>query len=242
MKNKITSSPWGFRFFEFADYCKFMKSIGINQICGMFGDGFPLSIRKTEKDIEECLIIAEGVGVSFVEVATTGLDFEIELPLAAKLGVKYFRVCDIWEDSETTFNEVTSILKKMGDAAKEFDITVIVENHGGLLAKTANCKRFFEKINNNNVGLNYDPANFLYYGEEPIEAYKQLNTFIKFVHLKNVKYVDNKPQYCRIKDGEINYALLLDLILPEYKGFLCLEYEDENDVKDGTKDDFDFLS
>jgi hypothetical protein len=45
---KFTSSPWGFRFYNFERYCNFLKKIGITDICVQFGnpEKLPLTFRQ----------------------------------------------------------------------------------------------------------------------------------------------------------------------------------------------------
>ncbi|MBC7330016.1 hypothetical protein H5T88_06610 [bacterium] len=65
MEYKFTSSCWGFSFWDFPKYCRFMREIGISDICAMFKDAndFPFGIPKNEKAAKEALKIAEDNGV-----------------------------------------------------------------------------------------------------------------------------------------------------------------------------------
>ncbi len=240
MNNPITSSPWGFRFYTPGRYMDFLKKIGIGEICTMFGREFPLSLPPERKETEEFRRMAEDKGVKVIEVATT-MDYKKELPLAGLLGAKYFRVCTVWEDTTETFAEVVLLLKDIGKMAEDFGLTVIVENHGGLMTKASTCRRLFEEVGRENVKLNYDPANFLYFGEDPLSACSELLFFIGFTHLKSVKYEEGKPRYCRLKEGVIDYKGILSRLLPAYSGYLGLEYEEPSDVEEGTLDDLNYL-
>ena len=239
---KFTSSPWGFRFYDFEKYCRFMKRLGITEICAMFGDTdkLILSFKNKEEEIKKKKEIANNIGVNFVEIALTG-NYREEIPLAPLLGVKYLRICDNWEESEESFKKVTNMLKEAGNIAEDFNLIVIVENHGGLMRTGKMCREIFEKVNMNNVKLNYDPANFLYFGEDPIDALDDVLDLVGFTHFKSVKYENGKPKYCRIREGVIDYGRLFNKLLPDYKGYIGLEYEEPSDVEEGTIDDLNYL-
>jgi sugar phosphate isomerase/epimerase len=240
--NKFTSSPWGFRFYDFGRYCKFMKNIGISDICTLFGNPaeFPLAFKPGKKEITDKKAEAEDNGVNIAEISTT-LDYKTEIPLAGFLGAKYVRVCEIWEDTEEKYKEVVNLLKDAGQIAREYGICITVENHGGLMAAAKKCRKLLEEVNMENVKLNYDPANFLYYGEDPQAAMDEITDFIGFTHFKNVRYTDGKPEYCRVEEGVIDYKKNFNRLFPGYKGYIGLEYEKPEDVEDGTTDDFRYI-
>jgi len=242
MKREFSSSPWGFRLYPLKRYCQFMKSIGISDICLMFGDPgeFQLALQPERGKVEEYLEKTRDFGVRIAEIATTGDWFE-ELQLASLLGVKYFRVCEIWEDTPEMFESISKKLKELGKLAADFSIMVVVENHGGLLKRASACRELLETVDEENVKLNYDPANFLYYGEDPLRALEEVLSFIGFTHCKSVKYENGDPKYCRLSEGVIDYQKLLERLLSEYSGYLGLEYEEPEDVEKGTLDDFKYL-
>ncbi len=239
---KFTSSPWGFRFWEFERYCDFMKKIGINELCSMFAgnEKLPLSFEREEEKIKRYKEIADKKGVKIIEISYAG-DWQKEIPLLKILGVKYYRVCTIWEKNEETFKKVVEELKNMGKLAKEYDIEIVVENHGGLLTEAGMCRRLMESVNMENVKINYDPANFLYYGEDPIKAIDEIKNYIGFTHFKSVKYENGKKKYCKLKEGIIDYKKIFEKLLTDYNGYLGLEYEEAKDVEEGTIDDFEYI-
>lgn len=241
---KFTSSPWGFRFWDFERYCDFMKEIGIKEICSMFmfkgGEKFNLLFKRDKEDIEKFKEIAEGKGIRFIEVSITDR-WKEEIPLAKILDVKYLRVCSMWEDTKDMFKKVVFEIKEIGKMAENYGMEVVVENHGGLMTRAEKCKELIEAVGLSNVKINYDPANFLYYGEDPIKAIDYIFPYIGFTHFKSVKYENGKPKYCRLKEGVIDYKRVFERLLPSYTGYIGLEYEEPSDVEEGTIDDFDYL-
>ncbi len=239
---KFTSSPWGFRYWDFERYCKFMKEIGINDICIHFGDPnkLPLSFSADRNLIEKNKKIAEKYSVNFLEASIT-YNYKQEIPFISYLSAKYIRLCDVWEDNQESFKRVVNLLREIGEFAKNYNLILIVENHGGLMKKGENCKKLIEEVSMENVKINYDPANFLYYGEDPVSAIDYILPYIGFTHFKNVKYHDGKPKYCRLSEGVIDYRKIFDKLLTSYTGYIGLEYEEPTDVEKGTIDDFNYL-
>ncbi|MDD5487194.1 MAG: sugar phosphate isomerase/epimerase [Dehalococcoidales bacterium] len=242
MEKKYTSSPWGFRYWDFERYCRFMKKIGITDVCTQFGnpEELPLVFRAEKNEIEKHIETAEKSGVRFLEINITD-NYRAEIPLASLLEVKYLIVCENWEETEESFKKVSATLKDIGRLSNEYNLTVAVENHGGLMRTAAGCRKLLEEVGMENVKLNYDPANFLYFGEDPLDALDEVLPLTAFTHFKSVKYENGKPKYCRVKEGVIDYKQIFGKLLPVYDGYLGLEYEEPSDVEQGTIDDFNCL-
>jgi sugar phosphate isomerase/epimerase len=220
-----------------------MQEIGINHLCTLFGDpdSLPLAFRTDEKEIENHKKVAADYGLSFAEIAITD-DFEKQIPLAAALDVEYVRVCDEWEDDEETFQRIVGTLKQISGLSQQHDLEVIVENHGGLMRTGQNCRKLLETVGADNMSLNYDPANFLYFGEDPLKALDETLDLVGFTHFKGLKYNENQePEYCRLNEGVIEYGPIFDKLMRSYDGYIGLEYEDPEDPEKGTIDDFEFL-
>ena len=237
---RISSSPWGFRFMSLAEFSAEMRKLGITRICTMFGDSakLPLAIAPSQKGVSAAKRTASDAGVEIMETAISLTDCARQIPLAAQLGASYVRICEVWEDSPAEFEKVSENLRKAGRMAANCGRVLIVENHGGLMRTAESCGALLEKAGVENVKLNYDAANFLYYGEDPFKAWDALKDIVGFTHLKNIKWKGGRLSYCRIKDGLIDYSSLLGRFAKDgYKGILSLEYEEPADAVAGTKDD-----
>ena len=242
----FSSSPWGFRFMETSDYCRALKSLGIDHLCFMLGpqDGFPQALKGGSVQAGKYRELFEKEGVSALEVAML-LDGTVDdVKMIAAVGATYLRICEVWAHTEEEFARVTNCLRELGKQAADHGLTVIVENHGGLMATSADCLRLFEKIGMDNVTLNYDAANFLHYGgEDPLAALKATRDVVGFTHLKSVSESGfQKGVFCRIRDGVIDYQPILAELDMFYAGCFCLEYEKPEDVMEGTADDLASLN
>lgn len=241
-KWQITSSPWGFRFFSMERYCSFMKECGITGICCMLGEPgeFRLSVAPTLAAAKEARLIAEDSGVRILETAGAG-DLEKNIFAAKEMGVEFYRICEIIPDTLEDRKKFTAYLKEAGKIAGDLGIRVIVENHGGLMTKAVSCREILKDVAMSNVKLNYDPANFLYYGQDPLTALDCIIHLIGFTHFKNLKYIDGSSEFCRLRDGAINYSQILDRLLPLYDGIIGLEYESADNAQEGTVDDLTYI-
>ena len=244
MTNKshfYSSSPWGFRFMETDRYCSSLKSLGIDRLCFMLGpqDGFPQALKGGSAQAGEYRELFEKEGVSALEVAMLLDGTADDVKTIAAVGTTYLRICEVWAHTEDEFVRVANRLHELGKQAADLGLTVIVENHGGLMATSSDCLRLFEKIGLDNIKLNYDAANFLHYGgEDPLAALKATRDVVGFTHLKSVSENGfQKGVFCRIRDGVIDYQPILAELDTFYDGCLCLEYEKPEDVMEGTADD-----
>ena len=94
-------------------------------------------------------------------------------------------------------------MKQVSQYAAKHNLTVALENHGGPTATAEQVNRILDGVDEPNIGVNYDPANFLMYGADPFDALKKLSHPIVFTHFKSLRKVKGKKEYCRIKDGVI---------------------------------------
>ena len=242
----FSSSPWGFRFMETADYCRALKSLGIDRLCFMLGaeGGFPQALKGGSSQAGKYREIFAKEGVSALEVAMSLDGTADDVKTIADVGATYLRICEVWAHTKEEFTRVTNRLRELGKQAADHGLTVIVENHGGLMATSADCLRLFEKVGLDNVTLNYDAANFVHYGgEDALTALNATRGVIGFTHLKNVSENGfQKGVFCRVKDGVIDYRPILAELKTFYSGCLCLEYEKPEDVMEGTADDLAALN
>jgi sugar phosphate isomerase/epimerase len=69
------------------------------------------------------------------------------------------------------------------------------------------------------VGVNYDPANFLNQGTDPLMALRYSLPWVNYSHWKDVRWVDGHPQFCAFGEGEIVWQPILETLLESgYQG------------------------
>lgn len=234
-----------------------MKKIGITDICSFFGDpkqhplSFSDAMSPEEMNTVKAAVAAHGVRI--VEVCgggdysvLNGVDKQIEiskrhLDIAAKLDAKIFRVFGGWinekQATDKTYDQISACLAEVGAYAGKYGIIVAMENHGGVTRTGEQVARIMNKVPSGNVGVNYDPANFQFHGEDAYTALMKIKDRVVFTHLKNCKMLDGKMHYCRLAEGNVDYASIYTELKRFYAGYWSLEYEEASDVEAGTMDD-----
>jgi sugar phosphate isomerase/epimerase len=139
----------------------------------------------------------------------------------------------IWEEM---YLQVIKCLKKLAKEAENLGVKLAVENHGGMTATAKQVKRIISSINEEYVGLNLDPANFLVSGEDPVKAARELSEFVIHTHIKDCVKTEKGYTFCEIGTGEINYYEILKALKEKrYEGYLSIEYENTLDPEKGTQ-------
>lgn len=256
---RFASSPWGFRFTPIEVHCQWLRDHGMRYICGQFfqesfkdASGlFPPDI--TQPQIDQALALVGRYGLKYATFNVTGdfmvrqgLDAEIalcchQIDLAAKFKPEFIVVFAGWVDRNDApvYTQVAQALKTVSRHARQYGIKIALENHGGLTTTAAQIDRILGAVDEPNLGVNYDPANFEMYGVDPLQALQQLHSKVVFTHFKSVKRrADGKKVYCRLREGYIDYRpIIAELRKRGYESFWTIEYEEPKDVFEGSADD-----
>ena len=144
--------------------------------------------------------------------------------------------------NDDTFARISDALDEVGEHAEDVDVLVAVENHGGVTATGAQCLRLLDPVMSPAVGLNFDPANFRHATEDAMSALLVTCDFVNYSHWKDVRYEADKPEYCAVGEGVIDWPAIVDhLLMIGYDGYWAIEYEAVEDVERGTKDSLKYL-
>ncbi len=258
---KIATALWGFRELSMPEVLKACEEIGIKGIEGHLHPEVSKHFRLDmgEEELNNILRLAQEKGIKFVSLATAN-DFTVEkeglrkqiqwvkdaIDFAEKIEVRIIRVFSGFikrEDfNKEKFTQLKEAFEEVANFAVPKGISLAIENHGGITTTVGDLERIFSRITASNVGLNYDPANFLYYGEDPIKALEAFKDKIIYAHVKDVKIVKGKKEYCAIGDGVIDWKGLLPTLESCYKGPVAIEYERASDGLEGTKKSLEALS
>jgi len=99
--------------------------------------------------------------------------------------------------------------------------------------------QLFVEIDRDNVGVNFDPANFLINGRaNPSDALNLLLPYVKGVHAKDAVYptgTNPKGHQCPVGEGQVDFAYIIRTLLKSgYEGCLTIEREITGDqqIKD----------
>lgn len=139
-------------------------------------------------------------------------------------------------DYQTTKDVLISSFKEVSSFAGDKGITLALENHGKLCAKSDQMLDLLGEVNSSNLKLNIDIGNFLGVNEDPVSSVKKLTHLAVHTHIKDFKKVKGKTVPTVLGEGDVNLdGCLRTLKENGYKGYLSLEYEAEVDSKAGVK-------
>lgn len=158
---------------------------------------------------------------------------------AAALGAPFVRLLSGGHrddaPDEAVFRRLHQAFNTVGAHAEQCGVTIVIENHGGPTATGQRVARLMAGIESPAVGLNYDPANFLNQGTDPLMALRWTRRWVRYSHWKDVRWVADGPAFCAFGDGEICWPPILDLLRASgYQGWWGIEYETPEDVVAGT--------
>jgi L-ribulose-5-phosphate 3-epimerase len=112
-------------------------------------------------------------------------------------------------------------LHRLGEFAAPHDISVLVENHGGLSSNGEWLAAVMKQVDLPNVGTLPDFGNFGDY--DRYKGVKELMPFAKAVSAKSHKFNDDGME------AEIDYPKMMDIVLDAgYHGYVGIEWEGGN--------------
>ncbi len=153
--------------------------------------------------------------------------FKRVVKTAKMLNAKYIRIFSFYHDGVEWTKEERSLviirLKQMIDYAIKNDVVLLHENEKDIYGDTAiRCKDLMDELYCDNFKAIFDPANFVQCGQDTKKAYKLLEPYIEYVHIKDAIGENAKVVPSGYGDGNIEY-ILKSLFENGYNGFLSLE-------------------
>lgn len=151
--------------------------------------------------------------------------FEKLLSFAAILDTRYIRVFSFYMDVDykTLKDEEFNRMSRFVDAAAKADIVLLHENEKGIYGDNLErCLQLMEHFYGDNFKCTFDFANFVQCGVDTLEAYKALEPYIEYIHIKDALYDGGHVVPPGMGDGRLKE--ILDMAFSNgYHGFLSLE-------------------
>ena len=158
--------------------------------------------------------------------------FRHGLELAEILGARHIRMFSFYvpsDDAERYRDEVMARLDKMINAAKGSGIILCHENEKGIYGDIASrCEEIHKEFPQ--LRAVFDPANFIQCGQDTKEAWKKLEPYVEYMHIKDAtadgsvvpagKGIGNLPYLLENYKGSV---LTLEPHLSVFDGFDKLE-------------------
>jgi sugar phosphate isomerase/epimerase len=155
------------------------------------------------------------------------------IELTARLHVPFmtFHAGFISEDDPELFSKMVERITTIANIGAANGVTVLMETG----QETADdLAAFVTKINHQNLGINFDPANMILYGKgDPIDALRKLAAWIKHIHIKDALKAEMPGEWgsevawgCGDVDTDAFVQTLNDI---GYTGCLAVEREAGDD-------------
>jgi L-ribulose-5-phosphate 3-epimerase len=100
------------------------------------------------------------------------------------------------------------------------------------LESGAQLRDYLKRFDAGSIGVNYDPANLLMNGFDPIESMRDLKTLVRHAHAKDARLVgaSRSAREVPLGHGDIDWLTLLSVFEEvEYRGWLAVERESGDD-------------
>jgi len=232
----------GMTLFDFMELCaKDLKVWGYEITDGHMKNFENDYINEVKRRSVELGLTITGLTVSndFGRTGKEALDAELELVermvrASAALGAPVLRVFAGWPDTdrEAQWDTMVEYMKKSCETAAEHGVVLAVENHnhGGFLQTSADVERILDDTGSPWLGFNLDTGNYL----DGMESMERTAGRSAHVHAKMNEVAPDGSE------PNIDYPGVAALLrAANYRGFVCLEYEGEEDelpaVRRGTE-------
>ncbi len=150
------------------------------------------------------------------------------IKLAEKISAPYVRVLadsSVRPTGETDDGYIAKILTRLTRIAKEHDVTLLVETNGDF-SDTARLKNLLDKVDSANIGALWDIHHpYRFNNETPDQTVDNLDSYIKYVHVKDSVMVNDEPEYRLMGLGDLPLDdVFEELAGIEYDGYISLEW------------------
>lgn len=264
------NAAWGFRELPLEEQLKITCDMGFKLLeLGIANAPMDLSLAATEQELEEVKEMFGRYGIKLLYGAT-GNDFTGEgetdvekiekvTEICAKLGIRYLRIfagfSPVKEVTGRRWDSMISRIKKADRYAQERGVNLVLETHGGV----KNWEDGAEHYNSvstqpealrkllaelpDTVRLNFDPANLWAVGNgHPEEVWTMCRSRVSMVHLKDfVRLPSGHLRAAACGEGGMDWKALMEA-LADYKGAALFEYENPQDVKEGSLRCWQYIS
>lgn len=175
-------------------------------------------------------------------------DFKKVLDFAGLAGVKFVTTDTGEVKTKEDEKKFYSIIKELGDYAKDKGITICLEMHGIWCNTGKIGAQIIKKADHPNVKLNYDTANVVYFGGvRPEEDIKYALPVMGYIHLKD--HGTGKLQewdFPALGNGILDFGKIFKL-LEQFDGPGSVEVEFDGkersleEINEAVKKSYDFL-
>jgi L-ribulose-5-phosphate 3-epimerase len=161
-------------------------------------------------------------------VSKDGMElFKKRIDFAVQIGVGIINTADGnisgKKDEECFFEN----MREIAGYVEERNIIIAMETHGGLLGTAKDCIKTIERIGSNNVKINYDPANLIFFsGKRPEDDIAYAVEYMGHMHIKDKLEGQGVWNFPAVGDGYIDYETIFNVLSRgNYTGPMSFEIE-----------------
>lgn len=216
-----------------------LKQLGISWLEFRSADG----INVADYTLEQAAAVKEkldqnGIRVSAIgsPIGKIGIEEAFEphlqslehvMDVAEVMDCKYVRMFSFFipagKDPGKYRDAVMERMEKMVRAAKRRGLVLLHENEKEIYGDTApRCLELLKRFGGDNFKCTFDFANFVQCGQDTLEAYELLESYISYIHVKDAKAADGEVVLPGEGDGHLA-QILKRLDDDGYNGFLSME-------------------
>jgi sugar phosphate isomerase/epimerase len=165
----------------------------------------------------------------------------------ALIGAKIINTGTGETETEQGVEKFFKNMKEIVKFVEPLGITVALETHGALTGTGKQSKETVERIGSKYIGINYDPANTIYYtGLRPEEDIKDVAESIVHLHIKDKRGGKGELEFPRVGTGTIDFTKIFSLLrASDYSGPMSFELEvkglNDKDVDKMLKESADYV-
>ncbi|MCP4167525.1 MAG: sugar phosphate isomerase/epimerase [Chloroflexi bacterium] len=118
-------------------------------------------------------------------------------------------------------------IHELADYAAERGIVIGLEVHGDIMASGALSIPLIKEIGQDNVGINYDTANCVFYGDvQAVDDIRATVPYLVHVHLKDTRGGKGDWNFPGVGEGHVDFSGILKILQEEdYTGPFSVEIE-----------------
>lgn len=158
------------------------------------------------------------------EAQKTDQSVDRQVMIAAELGARILRLffgrLDRPEYSPVHLDVVSRNLLRLSDRHPE--MLFVFENHDGASLRPEMCGEVLQRVDRENIRMNFDPINFERAGVDSLAALSLLRRYVRHVHLKGLE----RGEFCEFGAGDVDLGPFVASLLGQcYSGLFTVEYE-----------------
>jgi L-ribulose-5-phosphate 3-epimerase len=227
MKNLICLNSNTYHGFSLDDAIKGTQEAGFRYIELAYSLGYTEHVRWDMSDAEldeikdklkaanlECIALGAHSNLMKREGV---YNFQQSIELARRLGCKTIITAtgdahddhDVIEDENELIRILTPLVKQCGD----YGLTLVIETHGNNYATGLAVKSLVEKFGSPHIGINYDTANVIFYGDVmPYTDLEKSADYVKYMHLKDKGGANREWNFPTIGQGNLDMDRMLRIV------------------------------